>query len=245
MSEQSSAVLAVEQAVAEYLHAHPDFFERHLKLLASLRIPHPARPAVSLIERQLDLLREQNTRLHKKIAELVEVARDNDRVAHQLQRLALILVKLSEFEEKLDGVASVLQDEFNADFVTLRLPAGSSLPGLARQEALLPQEAFALFEPLLRSGRPQCGLLTGDQAQRLFPEVAAEVASAAVVPLGGRRWQGLLALGSRDDGRFHPAMGTLFLVRLGELVSHALEPHLGASPGRADSVPPAQFQEGD
>ncbi len=240
MSEQADAVLAVEQAVAEFLRAHPDFFERHLNLLADLRLPHPARSAVSLIERQVELLREQNARLHKKIADLVAVARDNDRVAHQLQRLALTLVSLREFGDKLDSIERVLQDEFNADFVALRLPVD-----LPSGEERAPEEAFALFEPLLRSGRPQCGPLTAEQAQRLFDEAAAAVASAAVIPLSGQRWQGLLALGSRDPGRFHPAMGTFFLVRLGELVSHALEPHLGVTVGYAEAASSAPFREGD
>lgn len=229
MSEQADAVLAVEQAVAEYLRAHPEFFERHLNLLAELRLPHPARSAVSLIERQVELLRQQNARLHRKINELVAVARDNDRVAHQLQRLALTLVSLSELGDKLDSIESILQDEFNADFVTLRLPVPSSSSDLAGSEGAPPGEVFALFAPLLRSGRPQCGPLAAAQARWLFDDVAGAVASAAVIPLGGWRWQGLLALGSRDEERFHPAMGTLFLVRLGELVSHALAPHLGAS----------------
>lgn len=243
MSEQADVVLAVEQAVAEYLRVHPEFFERHLNLLADLRLPHPARSAVSLLERQVELLREQNACLHRKINELVAVARDNDRVAHQLQRLALTLVSLREFADKLDGIESILLDEFNADFVTLRLPVAPSSPDLARGAGSPPEEVFPLFAPLLRSGRPQCGPLTAEQARRLFDDAAAAVASAAVIPLGGRRWQGLLALGSRDEERFHPAMGTFFLVRLGELVSHALALHLGAVPGA--TVPPAWSREGD
>lgn len=220
-----------ERLLAEYLRDHPDFFNRHLDLLETLRIPHPCRPAVSLIERQLLLLREQNALLRSKLQELVAVARDNDCLSKRMQCLILELIEARGLDEMLHGIQGVLRDDFSADFTAVRLGAKPLEIALIEEKDLLAPEDFALFEPILRSGRPLCGRLTTEQAQYLFHEAASQVASAALVPLRGTDWIGLLAVGSCDEGRFHPAMGTLFLSRMGELISHALQPYLRSVPG--------------
>ncbi len=217
---------AAEAAVVEYLRANPAFFERHTELLESLRIPHPCRPAVSLIERQLALFREQNARLHHKLLDLVEVARSNDRVFERLQHLALGLIEASSLDDLLQVVKGVLRDEFNADFSALRLAARPVELNLLEEEEFAGAGALVLFEQQLRAGRPLCGQLSVAQLGCLFGHGASGVASAAVVPLSGHGWKGVLAVGSLDGERFQPAMGSLFLSRIGELVSQALQPHL-------------------
>ncbi|MDQ2695867.1 MAG: DUF484 family protein [Pseudomonadota bacterium] len=217
----------VERRIAAYLRAHPDYFERHLELLKVLRIPHPCRPAVSLLERKLQLLQDQNGQLRRKLVDLVEVARDNDQLADHLQRLALALIEAQGLDEVLHNVKGVLRDELNADFSALRLAARPLEPNLAGEEEFRAWDP-ALFESLLHGRRPVCGRLTREQATSLFAEAAPRVASAALVPLAGAVWQGLLAIGSREQGRFYAGMGTLFLSRVGTLVSHALGPHLRA-----------------
>lgn len=231
MSETQQANLVIsediERKIARYLRTYPDFFTRHLDLLEILRLPHPCHPAVSLVERQLLLLREQNAELRKKFKELVAVARDNDCLSKRMQNLALTLIEARRLDDLLQGVKSVLRDHFNADFVALRL-AGCPV----ETDAILDEQEFvaagslASFEPVFRAGRPLCGNFSGEQARILFQEAAPEVASAALVPLRGIDWQGILAVGSRDARRFYPGMGTLFLSRMGELIAHALQPYL-------------------
>ncbi len=234
----------MEQAIVEYLRAHPEFFNRHLELVETLRLPYPGRPVVSLFERQLLLLREQNAQLHSKIQALVAVARDNGRVSKHMQRLALTLIEATGLDELLQGIKSVLRDEFNADFTALRLAARPAEAILADEREFLAPAALTLFEPLLRSGKPLCGQLSGEQVRYLFSESAPRIASAALIPLEGIGWYGLLAVGSADEARFHLGMGTLFLSRMGELISHALQPYLRSfSPGLTPPVPPFPSRE--
>lgn len=215
-----------ERRVVEYLYNHPDFFARHLDLLEDLHIPHPCAPAVSLIERQLSLLREQNTRLRRRLLELIEVARRNDRIAERMQRLALELIESATLDDLLGTVKRLMRDEFNADFTALRLAAR---PLDARQpplEEFVDAAQLAPFAALLRGGRPRCGWLSANQARVLFDAAAPRIASAALVPLQGSGWRGLLAVGSSDEKRFNRGMGTLFLSRMGAMISQALQPHL-------------------
>lgn len=229
-----------EQALVRYLCAHPDFFNRHPELVENLRIPHLCGPAVSLIEHQLALLREQNAQLREKLQELLDVARDNGRLVTRIQRLTLVLIEVRELDKMLQRIKEILRDEFSADFATLRL-AAQPLSATLAAEDWLPPEVQNLFELALRSGEPVCGRLTRAQSQGLFDNSGPQVASAALVPLRGENWCGLLAVGSRNEERFQPVMGTQFLSCIGKLISHALEPHLRA-PQDPRSYPPPLFK---
>ncbi len=222
-----------ERQIADYLAEHPEFFERHADLFRQLPIPHACGSAVSLIERQRDLLRTQNAQLRTRLQELVQVARDNDCLSRRMQRLNLVLIEARRLDELLLGVRGVLREEFAADFTALRLALPLAGADLAEPDLLGPAALDAL-RPLLQNGKPWCGRLSLVRARGLFDEAAAEVASTALVPLsGGTDWQGVLAIGSRQAERFGPAMGTVFLSRIGELVSHALDLHLFPLDSRA------------
>src|SRR5690606_32821014 len=82
-----------EEAIADYLHANPDLFERNATLLTKLKLPHNRGAAVSLIERQVLALREKNQSLESRLRELIEVARGNDVLAVKIHRLACRLIR--------------------------------------------------------------------------------------------------------------------------------------------------------
>jgi uncharacterized protein YigA (DUF484 family) len=127
----------------------------------------------------------------------------------------------------LQGVQSVLRDEFNADFTALRLSAPRLSVELDEPNRLS-LSALEQFKPLLHAARPNCGQLSPEQLRALFDDAAGQVRSVAVVPLMGDEWRGVLAIGSRDSERFSTSMGTLFLSRLGELLQHAFSSQLYA-----------------
>ncbi len=230
---------AFEAEVVAWLRDHPEFFTHHPELVESLRIPHPCRPAVSLLEYQNRLLRERNQRLHDKLLELVDIARDNDRLAERVQRLALgLLDARGGLDELLHGVKAILRDEFKADCVALCLAVPPTV-GLSAVGELLRPEVIGLFEAVFRAGRPQCGRLSLEQAEALFNDSACHAVSAALIPLDGEAWRGLLAVGSGDANRFHPGVGTLFLERIGQLISQALQARLLAAGWRAMPDPPS------
>jgi len=234
-----------EQAIVRYLNAHPEFFNRHPELVETLRIPHPCQPAVSLLQHQVRILRERNAQLRGKLQEWVEVARENGDLIDRLQRLTLVLIEARDLAEMLTGIEGVLQAEFKAEYTLLCLTAEVQ-PADWERIMILSPAAQAVFGPLLNSGRPLCGRLTRQQAQTLFGERACRIASAALVPLRGERWQGLLAVGSQDEERFQPGMGTLFLSCMGELISHALQTHLPAvAPSRRSATPGLPAEGGD
>ena len=219
-----------EDAVVNYLKAHPDFFERHLGILASLRLPHrTGTGAVSLVERQVSVLRQKNVQLDRKLRDLVEVARSNDHLAGRIHHLARALLEIPG----ISGVPVVLEErlreDFSADAAVLVLfddhvgdDHGSFVHITERDDP-----ALSAFRTFLTSSAPRCGRMRDAQRDFLFSDDAVQVGSAALIPLGDGCRLGFLAIGSHNSDHFNPGKSMDFLVRLGELVTSALDSAAG------------------
>jgi uncharacterized protein YigA (DUF484 family) len=221
---------AMTAEVAAYLRDHPDFFQHHLDVLETLNVPHPSGEAVSLVSRQLELLRERNRKLHAQINDILHIARDNDALFQRIHRLTLALLDATSLDDALASLRWLLHDCFDADFVAVRLLE----PRIDCPIADLCVDAQAVetghFRALLESGRPECGRTDAAWAAYLFGSDADEVRSHAAVPLQHAGLKGLLAIGSRDSSRFDADMGHLFLTQMGEIVAARLVALVNALP---------------
>lgn len=218
------AVPAEEAGIADYLEKHPEFFERNLAVLARLRLPHlRGGTTVSLVERQVEVLRERQAELEGKLAEFVNVARANDALAGKIQRFTRRLLQAATRQEMAEAIEASLREDFDARHSTLILTNGHArgfdMPERFLREATPDSADLKSFEGLFTSGKPRCGQVRDSQRQFLFGGDAGEIGSVALVPLGEHGAIGLLALGSHDRERFHPGMSTEFLARMGELIA--------------------------
>jgi len=211
---ETNDTLLSEQAVAEYLHKNTSFFLRHDHLLAELELPHTgAGSAVSLIERQVAVLREQRQELKRKLQHLTQTARDNEHLLERIEHLILGLMEAGGDTELLRRLREGLREDFHADAVELRLFADDS----AKEREL--------FDKVIGRGEPVCGHIAPTQAHYLFDKAAEELASGAVIPLftpSDHHCIGLIGIGSIDPRRFHAEMGTTFLRYLGAVVARLL-----------------------
>jgi uncharacterized protein YigA (DUF484 family) len=217
-----------EDDAARYLRAHADFFERHPELLARLKLPHRSGDnTVSLIERQVAILRERNRKLDQKLRELIGVARANDVLSGKIHSLAMRMIGTVDLQEMLQTIAAVLHDELGSDRSVLVLfgsePESADLFSASFVRPMTRDEAgLELFRTFLNTSRPRCGQISGIKRAFLFGEEGGDIESAALIPLGDKAEMGFLAIGSVEASRFHPGMSTDFLVRLGELVERGL-----------------------
>ena len=215
-----------EEAIADYLQANPEFFERHSMLLNSLRLPHSAGgAAVSLVERQILVLRQKNLKLERKLKDLVDIARSNDTLAARIHSLAMLMLAAPDQAGVIRVLEEQLRVSFNADraiLVVFDAPADAATAGRFLRVIGRDDPQIAPFRTFLQSNAPRCGQIRDAQRDFLFGPDNIEIGSAALVPLGVNSEMGFLAIGSRDAGHFHPGMSIDFLTRLGELVSCAL-----------------------
>ncbi len=227
-----------EQTVAQYLREHPEFFVGQSELLAELKLPHKAGNAISLVERQIAVLREQNTRYHHQLKDLIQIARDNDRLNDHLQALTLKFFEHDDINQVLILLNLALCNDFSADAVTLFLMMDEG--GLPLTQATMePLEVVYLgktgsisgFEAIIADGQPYCGQFDHERRDALFGLHADIAASAVVLPMYGdlpygNKPIGLLAIGSQQPDRYHSNMGTVFLKYLAELLSRTLWPYV-------------------
>ncbi len=221
-----------EQAIGQYLQQHPDLFDRHPHLLTRLRLVHPRTgTTVSLIERQVEVLREKQAASEQKLAEFVRVARANDALVDKIHRFTRRLVRTSTRAQALAQVEASLREDFDAyhAVLVLQAPGGGTSASEADESAsqflrLLASEDPILksFESLFGSGRPRCGQVRDSQRDFLFGNEATAIGSVALIPLTAMSPPGLLAIGSVDRDHFHPGMSTEFLSRMAELIADAL-----------------------
>jgi len=224
----TAALPLEEKTIADYLRDNPEFFHNNASLLATLQIPHAVGPAISLVEHQVKVLRDQNSQLKRKLMDLVHVARDNNRLNERMHQLTLGLIRAHSLEDLLDTLRENLLGEFKADTVVMKIAAVTETQTRECGIDLYDPESAELqhFESFLKTSRPVCGRFKDEQTQYLFGDQAQAIESVALVPLGHNCQHGLLAIGSREASRFHPGMGTLFLTHLGELMALLLEQQL-------------------
>ena len=217
-----------EDAVVSYLRQHPDFFERHASLLGALKLPHASGEAVSLVERQVSLLRQKDIKLERKLKELISVARDNDVLAAKIHALSLKLISASDLAETVATVEQAVREGFGADHALLVLfgepEAFEAIKGGRFFRAVSrDSDRMRPFGTFLAGNGPRCGQVRDAQLEFLFRDDASDVGSVALVPLGAKSSVGFLAIASTDKERFHPGMSIDFLSRVGDLVATALE----------------------
>jgi len=223
-----------EEAVAYYLETHPEFFERHSSLLTSMSLSHlNSGSAVSLIERQVELLRERNHKIERKLADFVETARGNDVLAEKIHRMGLGLLRADSLESCLNEVETSLREDFASDQSVLVLIQDDKpeLEALANAGCFLKVASNQSpdvrgFDTLFDNGRPRCGQVRDSLRDFMFGHDNDGIGSAALIPLFHQHPLGVLAVGSNDARHFHPGMSTDFLTRLGALLSMALQRHL-------------------
>ena len=221
MSEQAPTILD-EASVAEYLRQHPDFFHSHLDVLEQMHIPHPSGNAVSLISKQLELFRGRHQEQENQLIALIEIARENDAAFTRMHQLTLAMLEANNLEDAIANLNDVLAECFMTDFVAVKIVKHVESSPLSNLFVELDDVNLKHFSQELSSNQPKCGRPTLAQARFLFGDEAAEVRSCAIIPMAFTQIEGLLAIGSRDEMRFHYSMGSLFLTQMSEIIGTRL-----------------------
>jgi uncharacterized protein YigA (DUF484 family) len=217
-----------EEQVVEHLLAHPEFFERHPSVLARLKLPHQrGSAAVSLVERQVLVLRDKHAALEQKLRGLIENGRASDAIADRVHRLTRRLLRAGDFPAVVAGLETSLREDFGASRWVV-LITDPTLTGVDAQASahlrVVPRGSpeLKIFETFFESARPRSGQIRDTQREYLFGPDGVQIGSTVLIPLGERASMGLLAIASNDTERYLPTMSTDFLVRIGEIVTEAI-----------------------
>ncbi|AHI29004.1 DUF484 family protein [Marinobacter similis] len=239
MTEQTAHQKAEEltrEQVANYLRQNPEFFVDQDELLRSLTLPHDSGRAISLVERQVHLFREQRDTLRRELVELVSIARQNDRLFEKSKRLLMQVIEARTLNDMASAIDDSIRGDFGLDAASVLLFTDADVAG-ASQGALhvvRPVEAHERLGSLLEGDRAVCGQFRESERAFLFPDREEPIASVALVPLRSDELVGVFAVGSCQPGYFDQSMGSLFLSYISDTLSRLLPPmvqrHTAAAP---------------
>ena len=204
--------------VARWLRENPVFFEDHAELLTEIEVPNPhGGQAIPLSDRQVVSLREKSKALEAKLAELIQFGEENDVISEKVHRLAVAMLSARTLTTVLHELYYNLREDFAIPHAGLRLWRGmGDLPEFGAASDELRDFAAGLEAPF-------CGPNANFEAAGWFGDATPHIRSVAFIPLRELdETFGMLALGAEDSLRFYPEMGTLYLKRIGEMVSAAL-----------------------
>jgi uncharacterized protein YigA (DUF484 family) len=226
-NEQAGAVQATgielnDELVREYLKNHDDFLQRNPDMMDYLHISHASGSAVSLVEKQVSVLRERNVDMRHRLNALTGNARDNDKLYEQTRALVLKLLEADSIDTLYRTFMDAMANEFQVEHACMILYGDNGSAGDCRVETR--ESAKNEIGALFRGHKAVCGTLRKEELSYLFPDAGA-VGSAALMPLLNSEQLGLIAVGSSDGSRYDSEMGTLFLSHIADVVVRLL-PHL-------------------
>ena len=208
-----------DEQVREYLKDNGDFFQRNPDMLDHLHITHASGSAVSLVEKQVSVLRERNIDMRHRLSALTANARENDKLYDQTSKLVLKLLEAGGREELCRIFTAAMSEDFEVEHASIILFGEGESSENCRIENL--ESVKQEIGSLLRGRKPVCGVLRKEELSYLFPS-AGEVGSAALMPMAGDEDMGLIAVGSSDAERYSSSMGTLFLSHIADVLARLL-----------------------
>jgi hypothetical protein len=213
-----------EDAVREYLKDNGDFLQRNPDLLDHLHVSHASGSAVSLVEKQVSVLRERNVDLRHKLGKLTRNAKENDKLFEQTRALVVKLLEADSVGGLHRAFMNSMQNGFDVEYASMILYGDSAKKQDYRVESL--DKAKSEVGALLSGRKAVCGALRREEFNFLFASSGNQSihqgGSAAIMPLSDGGQLGLIAVGSSDANHYNSAMGTLFLSHIADVILRLL-----------------------
>lgn len=222
MTEMSVKDGLTAMEVASYLRRHPEFLAEFPDIALALQMPREQGATTSLASYQLEVLRDKNRQINRRLHELIEIAAENEQLMVRVHSLTVALMRERTLGDSVRRVVAGLTEDFHTDLVRLVLFRGPSAELPAADWLILAAggtEQLPAFAEFIKRNEPLCGRLQQDKLDALFGAHVGEVHSTVLMPIDGI---GMLAVGSHDPNRFHPGMGTVFLKLIAEAIATAV-----------------------
>ena len=216
----------IEKVVREFLRDNPDFLDKNTDILETMVLPHNSGKAVSLVERQVGVLRDRNKEMRSRLDNMLQTAKDNDLLFEKTKRLVLNLLEAKTLGSLVEAVYDSLGKDYGIEFYSLTLLGDEKKLPRTMARVATTEKANDRVGTLIGANRAVCGILREDEMMFLFGERGRQVGSVAGVPLRYDSLYGILAVGNRDPNFYKSSMGTLFLSYIAEILNRVLPNHL-------------------
>jgi uncharacterized protein YigA (DUF484 family) len=216
----------IEKVVREFLRNNPDFLDKNTDILETMVLPHNSGKAVSLVERQVGVMRDRNNEMRSRLDNMLQTAKENDLLFEKTKRLVLNLLEAKTLGALVEAVYDSLGKDYGIEFYSLTLFGDEKKLPRTMARIASTEKANERVGTLIGANRAVCGILREDEMMFLFGERGRQVGSVAAVPLRYDSLYGILAVGNRDPNFYKSSMGTLFLSYIAEILNRVLPNHL-------------------
>jgi uncharacterized protein YigA (DUF484 family) len=216
----------IEKVVREFLRDNPDFLDKNTDILETMILPHNSGKAISLVERQVGVMRDRNKEMRSRVENILQTAKDNDLLFEKTKRLVLNLLEAKTLGALVEAVYDSLGKDYGIEFYSLTLFGDEKKLPRTMARIASTEKANERVGTLIGANRAVCGILREDEMVFLFGERGRQVGSVAAVPLRYDSLYGILAVGNRDPNFYKSSMGTLFLSYSAEILNRVLPNHL-------------------
>ncbi|MDE0989777.1 MAG: DUF484 family protein [Pseudomonadales bacterium] len=216
----------IDKDVAAYLLANPDFFVDRDRLLLKIQVPHKSKGTISLVEKQLDVIRDRQKKTRRQLKEFVENAERNKEIFDKSRKIILSMMAAKQSSKFFAALEKGLKRDFGCK--------ANSLVVFGKPKQInhftsrIPAESARKYVgALMQSKVPTLGTLRPREQDFLFRDQSEKVKSAAVLTIRDKnKHLGLLAIGSSDMEYFTPDMDALFINFIAETLGKLLPQHL-------------------
>lgn len=223
-SEQQKPIDA--EQVAQFLRENPEFFINRDSLLADITLPHESGQAISLLERQVKILRDRGIESRHTLSALVENAKYNDQLFNVTRALILALLMEDDVAQIASATEANLCTQPGIDACSLILFAAPELRDAEHTRIETKEFIEEDFPSLMRDRRTLCSAIEKETAAKLFPKNSNGIRSVALCPIGRNNMIGVLVIGNKSQEYFNAELETLFLDFIGEVLESILNRQL-------------------
>lgn len=216
------------QLVRDYLTDHPNFFEENPDTLEAINVSHDSGKAISLVERQITIMRDKNKAISAQVEQLIGTAKNNDQLLAKTNHLVLNLIKAEDLNSLIKTLDASLKNDFNTEFYSLTLIDKGVFTSKTSANLISEEDAKSKISSLLSAQKAVSGVLREEQINLLFKQPTSSIASVIAIPLNSPEPLGILALGSSDADFYSHDIGTVFIDYIGALLNELIPSHVSS-----------------
>lgn len=210
-----------DNEVIHFLSNNTDFFVRHPEQLEALKVSNKNGSVASLVNHQVNVLKERNNQLKSKLSQLIKFAEENEKIMAQVFELSLQLCQISHVANVTKHFGRFVKHSFDSDLFRMVLPAYENLETSNTVLCISDEnqsEFHRIFTEFQSNNQPLCGRLKQEKLKFVFPKQADKIGSSVILPIGDNAAKGLLVFASFEETRFNPEMSTDLLAKLTQIL---------------------------
>lgn len=223
MSKQKDPSIDLE-IVRDYLRNNPDFLEQNPDILEAMNVSHNSGKAISLVERQVTVMRDRNKEMSRRLEQLLSSANENALLLEKTKRLVIKLLGAKDLQSLVETLYSSLDKDFSTEFYSLTIIADNAIISKSMANVVTEQQAKDVIGAILLANKAVCGVIRDEETALLFGN--STIGSAVALPFRSRGIQAVIALGNSDPKFYSRDIGTVFIDYIGDLLTELLHRHI-------------------